>query len=83
MPEVFTLKFFTARLYDRKLLTKVKASSSRLNGLIFSLYLHLFFHHNKNIQVNKKTPRCLFYGDAFFAAGNILENGCDQLAIIT
>lgn len=83
MPEVFTIIFFVSWLHDRKLASKVKASLSLVDYLSLLSTLTSIFHQNKNIEANKKTPRCIFIGEALFVAGNILEKGCDKLAITT
>jgi hypothetical protein len=84
MLEVFTIIFFVAWFHDRKVaLTIIKTSSSWFNSLFFYQHFHLFFPRNKDIEINKQTPRCIFYSDVFCAAGNTLKKGCDQLAIIT
>ena len=54
MPEVFTFIFFVAWLHERKLVPRVKASSSWFNCLFYYQELHIFYHHNKNNEVNKK-----------------------------
>ena len=65
MLEVFTIMLFIAWLHDRKLISRVKASSSWFNDLFFYPNLHLFFHHNNNIEVNKKRLAVFSVAESF------------------
>ena len=53
MPEVFSIIFFAAWPHDRKIVSRIKASSICFNLQIISQNLRLFFHRNK-IKINKK-----------------------------
>ena len=54
MPEVFTIIFFVAWPHDRKVASRVKASSNCFNRLIIYQDLHFFFIPVKLLKQTKK-----------------------------
>jgi hypothetical protein len=54
MPEVFTIIFFVAWPHDRKVASRVKASSNCFNSLIIYQDLHFFLIPIKLLKQTKK-----------------------------